>query len=161
MNHLVGDTTGLIHLIASILSLLTGTYILLAQKGTKRHVKIGYVYVISMAIVIITAFMIYRLFDGWGIFHYTTIISLLTIAFGMIPIWTKKPTKSWKYLHFTFMYWSVIGLYAAFVAELITRIPETPFYAMVGFATGGVMLFGGIFFGINKAKWKKVFGISQ
>ena len=29
--------------------------------------------------------------------------------------------------HFTFMYFSVIGLYAAFASEILTRIPE-PFF---------------------------------
>mgnify|MGYP006270489875 CR=1 FL=1 len=32
------------------------------------------------------------------------------------------------------MYWSVVGLYAAFAAEILTRIPDTPFLNMVGLA---------------------------
>jgi uncharacterized membrane protein len=157
MQNLVGDEIGLIHLISSCLALLFGTYILISKKGTKQHVKIGYLYIISMGILILTAFMIYRLFNGWGIFHYTSLLSLVTIALGMIPIWIKKPVKKWKYLHFSFMYWSVIGLYAAFAAEILTRIPKTPFFGMVGIATAVIMLVGGVLFGINKAKWKKVF----
>lgn len=105
--------------------------------------------------------MIYRLFKGWGVFHYTTIASLLTIGLGMIPIWTKRPSKKWKYLHFSFMYWSVMGLYAAFAAEVLTRIPKTPFFEMVGIATGIIMLTGGIVFRINKSKWMKLFGIEK
>jgi len=157
MENLVGNEIGLIHLISSCLALLFGTYILISKKGTKQHVKIGYLYVISMGILILTAFMIYRLFNGWGIFHYTSLLSLVTIALGMIPIWIKKPVNKWKYLHFSFMYWSVIGLYAAFAAEILTRIPKTPFFGMVGIATGVIMLVGGVLFGINKAKWKKIF----
>lgn len=158
MEHLVHDTTGLIHLIASCLALITGTIILVLTKGTKLHKQIGYAYLISMSVLIITAFMIYRLFDGWGIFHYTSLVSLITIIAGMVPIWTRRPVKSWKYLHFSFMYWSVMGLYAAFAAEIMTRIPETPFYNMVGMATGVIMLTGGVFFGLNKDKWAKKFG---
>ena len=75
----------------------------------------------------------------------------------MVPIWTKKPMNKWKYRHFSFMYWSVIGLYAAFAAEILTRIPKTPFFGMVGLATGVILIIGGIFFGIKKAKWIKVF----
>ena len=55
------------------------------------------------------------------------------------------------------MYWSVIGLYAAFVSEVSVRVPQTPFYAMVGIGTGIVMLLGTIFFRIYKRKWKKEF----
>jgi len=157
MENLVGNNIGLIHLISSCLALLFGTFILISKKGTRQHLKIGYLYVISMGILILTAFMIYRLFNDWGIFHYTTLLSLITIALGMIPIWIKKPVNKWKYLHFSFMYWSVIGLYAAFAAEILVRIPKTPFFGMVGIATGGIMLIGGVFFGINKSNWKKIF----
>jgi len=159
MENIVGDEIGLIHLISSCLALIFGTYILLAKKGTKLHIKIGYLYVISMGILICTAFMIYRLFNGWGIFHYTTLVSLISIVLGMVPIWTKKPKNNWKHLHFTFMYWSVIGLYAAFAAETLVRIPKSPFYGMVGLATGGIMLIGGIIFAINKKKWERIFGV--
>ena len=153
MEHLVGDTYGLIHLISSVVALVSGTLVLIMKKGTKRHKQIGYVYVISMAMLIVTAFMIYRLFSGWGIFHYATIGSLITIGLGMIPVWTKKPTGKWKYHHFSFMYWSVVGLYAAFAAEVLTRIPETPFWGMVGIATMIIMIVGSVFFGVNKSEW--------
>lgn len=158
MEHFVSDTTGLIHVIASVLSLVFGTMVLALQKGTKNHVKVGYAYVISMAVVILTSFMMYNLFGKWGVFHYAAVVSLFSISMGMIPIWTKRPLNSWKYYHFSFMYWSVIGLYAAFVSEILTRVPETPFYNMVGIATFGVMLIAGIVFGVKKAKWEAVFG---
>lgn len=161
MEHIVGDTNGLIHLIAAIIALITGSLVLLLKKGTQLHRQIGYVYVVSMGILILTAFMIYRFFGGWGVFHYTTIVSLLTVGMGMIPILTKRPAKKWKYLHFSFMYWSVMGLYAAFAAEVLTRIPETPFFGMVGIAAGIIMIVGSIFFGLNKFKWAKLFGIEK
>jgi hypothetical protein len=41
----------------------------------------------------------------------------------------------------------------------LTQIPETPFLGMVGIATDLIMTTGGIFFGINKAKWIELFGI--
>lgn len=161
MNSLIEDTTGLIHVIASTIALITGSMVLLMSKGTKRHIRIGYVYVMSMGILIVTALMIYRLFDGWGIFHYTTIVSLLTLAGGMIPIWTKRPARTWHALHFSFMYWSVIGLYAAFAAEMLTRIPDTPFMGMVGIATGGIIVAGVVGFNINNAKWASIFEAQQ
>ena len=157
MENLVADTTGLIHLIASTSALISGSLVLLMKKGTRTHIRIGYVYVTSMVVLIATAFMIYRLFNGWGMFHYTTIVSLLTLAFGMLSIWTKKPAHKWQELHFSFMYWSVIGLYAAFAAELFTRIPDAPFMGMVGISSLGIIVAGGIGFKINKAKWADIF----
>ncbi len=161
MEHLVGNAYGLIHLVASVVALATGSLVLLMKKGTIRHKQTGYGYVISMVLLLLTSLMIYRLFNGWGIFHYTTIASLLTISLGMIPIWTKKPTRKWKYMHFSFMYWSVIGLYSAFAAEVLTRIPETPFFGMVGIAFGIIMLAGSVFFGVNKSKWVRLFEIGN
>ena len=161
MENLVGDHIGLIHLISSCSALIFGTLVLILRKGTKRHMRFGYLYLISMGVLIITAFMIYRLFNGWGIFHYATLFSLLTILFGMIPIWTKKPINTWKYRHFSFMYWSVIGLYSAFLAEVLTRIPAAPFFGMVGLATLVVLLIGGIFFRANKTKWIKIFDVEK
>ncbi|AKP52698.1 MULTISPECIES: DUF2306 domain-containing protein [Cyclobacterium] len=158
MENLVGDTTGLIHLISSSSALLFGTLVLMLKKGTKLHVKMGYLYLISMGVLILTALMIYRLFNGWGIFHFATLFSLLTIILGMIPVWTKKPLNTWKFRHFTFMYWSVIGLYSAFGAEILTRIPKSPFFGMVGLATVLILFFGAIFFRKNRRKWIKVFG---
>lgn len=93
--------------------------------------------------------------DTTGLIH--VIASCCALLFGTMILVAKKPTNTWKYLHFTFIYWSVIGLYAAFSAEILTRIPNTPFFEMVGIATGGIMLIGGVCFGINKAKWIQVF----
>lgn len=66
--------------------------------------------------------------------------------------------------HYAFMYWSVIGLYAAFAAEILTRIPmvykETfgdqarVFLRMVGVATFLVMAIGGGLFVKFYNKWK-------
>lgn len=154
MEQLTGDSVGLIHLIASSLAMVTGSLVLTLKKGTKLHKKVGYVYVFSMVILLITAFMIFRLFNGWGVFHYTALLSTVTICLGMIPVLLRKPKGRWKYLHFTFMYWSVMGLYAAFAAEIFTRIPEQPFFEMVGLATGIIMAVGGVVFGLKKSKWK-------
>jgi uncharacterized membrane protein len=161
MEYLVGDTYGLIHLMSSICALIAGTLVLFMKKGSKRHKQIGYAYVISMTILLVTSFLIYRLFNGWGIFHFASIFSLIILLLGMIPIWTKKPTNSWKYRHFNFMYWSVIGLYAAFAAEVLTRIPDTPFFGMVGSATGVITIIGAIYLRKNQAKWAKIFEINE
>lgn len=156
MSSLFSSEIGLIHFVASISALVFGTAVLLMTKGSKIHIRMGYFYVASMVVLLVTAFMLYNLFGKWGIFHYFAVISSLTLALGMIPIFLRNDIRNWAYLHFSFMYWSVIGLYGAFVSEMLTRIPEVPFYNMVGVATGVVMLVGGIVFGINKAKWMKI-----
>lgn len=155
MLEMIQSNTGLVHFIAGVIALITGTLVLLIKKGTKLHKRIGYIYVISMLVLLISSFMIYRLFDGWGIFHYASIISSISLLVGIIPAIFLRHKSYWLRLHFTGMFWSVIGLWAAFVAEMSVRIPESSFMWMVGVAFGAVMLIGVIVFAMNKVKWIK------
>jgi len=160
------SVTGHIHFIASITALLSGTFVLSVKKGTQNHIRAGYLYTASMVIVLITAFMIYRLFGGWGMFHWAAVISTATLAAGMIPIWIKKPAQLYISLHFSFMYWSIMGLYGAFFAETFVRlpslvvidgVPNSAFYNMVGISVFFTMAIGGWFFYRNLPKWKMEF----
>jgi len=45
----------------------------------------------------------------------------------MIPVWTKKPANKWNISHFKFYVLVCNRLYAAFAAEVLTRIPENSF----------------------------------
>jgi len=160
LDNIVHDNLGLVHLLFSIISLITGTIILFNNKGTSLHRKIGYTYVFAMSGVIVTSFMMYRMFGGFGIFHVAALISFFTLLGGLIPFLYKKK-KEWIEMHFSFMYWSVFGLYAAFASEILTRIPEDPSFNHVGIATGIVMILAGIGFNIYKKKWKKAFVKNQ
>ncbi len=157
-SNLVHDNIGLVHLIVSLISVVTGTMVLFMKKGTTNHKRVGYVYTLNMLAVIITAFMIYRLFGGFGIFHIAAIVSFVSLLGGMLPPLFFRKHKGWVEYHFSFMYWSVMGLYAAFVAETMVRIPDTPFFGMVGIGTGIVMLAAGISFSYYKKSWEKSFG---
>ena len=166
-NFITSDT-GLIHFIASIFALLLGTFILLLTKGTTKHKVIGRLYALTMLVVLITAFMTYRLFGTWGLFHWTAVISSLTIICGLIPILIKRPINNYKSLHFSFMYWIIMGVYGAFVSETLVRmpnvmveggIPNSFFYNMTGIGTALVMGFGLYFFLKLKPKWDKEFEI--
>jgi uncharacterized membrane protein len=155
MANLVNSQTGLIHLLSAIIALIFGTLILSFRKGTTLHKTFGYIYVVSMIILNVTSFLIYHLFDRWGAFHYAAVISTLTLLAGFIPVFTKKPIKSWLHLHITFMYYSVIGLYAAFASETLVRIPGVGFWWVVVGATTVVMAAGLIVFQLTSKKWLK------
>lgn len=116
------DVKGWVHFIAAILSLLTGTYIVLIKKGTKIHKLVGYSYVISMIVVLVTSFMIYRLFDGFGIFHVFACISTFALLGGMMPMLKKNRTIKDLRQHSEVMGWSVVGLYCAFISETCARL---------------------------------------
>ena len=155
MLDMIQSTEGLIHSIAGVIALITGTLILILKKGTKLHVRTGYVYAVSMLVLLISSFMVYRLFDGWGIFHYASLVSSITLIAGMIPPIFMRNKSYWLRLHFTAMYWSVFGLWSAFIAEMSVRIPESSFMWMVGVAFGLVILIGVVIFAIKKPQWIK------
>lgn len=164
IEHLITSNTGLIHTIASMIALILGTVSLCIAKGTLLHKRIGYSYAIAMVILITTAFMLYNLFGTWGIFHWSAVISSLTLLAGMIPILMR--VKNYISLHLGFMYWSVIGLYGAFTAEVFVRLPKViiesgipngTFYTMTGIAVGVTMTAGAIFFIRLSPKWQNQF----
>lgn len=161
-SNLVSSQIGFVHLVFSILALIFGTVVLFKTKGTLSHKRIGYVYVFMMTGVVITAFMIYRLFGKFGIFHWAAVVSTVTLIGGMLPMFLKKP-KSYIKMHLSFMYWSVFGLYGAFVAETLVRIPDVViesgvpnyvFYNMVGVGVFITMGLGYYFAFKNKKKWE-------
>lgn len=158
--------TGLLHFIASLFTLIFGTLILVLPKGTVKHKVIGRLYVITMLILLITAFMIYRLFGKWGVFHWTAVISSLTLVAGFLPVLFKRPVNNYISLHFSFMFWSVIGVFGAFVSEILVRIPkivvvsgipQSVFYNMTGIGTAIIMALGTYYFLKFKPKWSKQF----
>ncbi|TRO66834.1 DUF2306 domain-containing protein [Christiangramia sabulilitoris] len=161
------DVIGWFHTIAAIIALLSGSILLLNSKGTISHKRIGKIYVISMFIVCISAFLIYRVHNAFGILHCFAIISTITLIMGMIPIYVRG-FKNPILTHLAWMYWSVIGLYCAFAAEIFTRLPlilniknsYDIFYALVMISTGIVGLTGSRYFKKKKKVWEKEFSIS-
>ena len=55
------------------------------------------------------------------------------------------------------MYWSVIGLYGAFVSELFVRLKIASFYNMIGISVGIVMAIAAYVFYRKKEIWEKRF----
>jgi len=155
--YLTHSFTGTFHLAVAILALLFGTVILFGKKGTSFHKKAGYLYVVNMILLNVTAFMLYNLTGKFNIFHIAALVSSVTLLSGFVPVIIKKPVDGYIQLHFSFMYWSVMGLYAAFVSETAVRIPAAPFWGAVGFGTAIVMFVGGFVFAYKKLQWQSIF----
>jgi uncharacterized membrane protein len=154
---LTNTTIGVVHLASAVTAMLLGACVLWANKGTFFHERVGYAYCLSMLIVNITAFGIYRLWGRFGVFHGFALLSLFTLLAGMLPIIWRRNARNIS-LHLNFMYWSVVGLYCAFVAETLVRVP-IPFLkgqlsTAVFIGTFGVMAFGSYFFRIYKESWE-------
>lgn len=157
MHDFVNTSLGWFHFITSLIAIITGTYVLFNPKGTKKHKQVGYFYVCSMILVCVAALGIYNISGEFGVFHILAIAGLLTLIAGMIPLLLKNIKKKYKVFHLWFMYYSVLGLYAAFVSELSIRLPEKPSYMLVGIVTGVIFTIGSIFIFWKEKVWKIYF----
>lgn len=153
MQNLVHNTTGLIHVISAIVAMAIGLVVLLMRKGTRWHRFFGYLYFYSMLVLNGTAFMIYALFGTFGPFHVAAVASLATLIAGFIPVMRRKPANKWLMQHFTYMYFSIVGLYAAFASETLSRIPKSPFFTIVIMASIAITAIGVIIYRRMRTKW--------
>jgi len=152
--NIIHSPLGLVHLVASIIAMLTGIIVILkGAKGSKTHKRIGYIYVFSMLLLNGTAFGIYN-FGSFSMFHFFSIVSLASITTGMLPMIFNFSNK--MRFHYRFMSWSVVGLYAAFVAEIFTRfIRFDYFWVAVMIGTIAVSAVGGYLIEKNAKRFLK------
>jgi len=151
MNSIIHSPIGLFHLICAFIALITGTIVVLNTKGTGFHKKTGYVYVLSMLLLNFSAFGIYHLSGKFGVFHGLALVSLFSIVGGMYPVLFRHKVKDWMADHLTTMSWSVVGLYAAFIAETGVRFfPMKKFWIVVFLGSTLVCIVGSIL--INRRK---------
>lgn len=155
---IIHSNIGWIHVTSSLAAVVLGSFVLGTRKGNILHKRIGYGYIASMLLVNLSAFGLYRLTGRFGPFHLAAIISLLSVLAGTLPLYYRTRIKSWKVLHFTFLYYSVIGLYAALFSEIIVRVPGIRFWWSVAGATFVTMLLGVAYFQSKRASWLKEFG---
>lgn len=140
MEHTLQHPIGLAHLVTALLAVIVGGLVIYAKKGTLKHKWIGRAYVVLMLAVNVTAFLIYELFGGFGLFHWMAILSLLSLLVGYLPARTRSP--DWKVWHAYFMSGSYVGLVAALAAETLTRYISLPFFAGVAFVSIAVTAIG-------------------
>lgn len=73
---------------------------------------------------------------------------------GFIPAFLRYPRKGWLELHYEFMNWSYVGLVAAAVSEVLTRLPSSPFWGAVLAGSLAVFLIGGILIVRGRGKYR-------
>jgi uncharacterized membrane protein len=132
---------GWIHVAFALVALATGAVVLVRRKGTRPHRRWGWVYALCMFGLNLTAFSIYRLFGGFGPFHVAAVVSAVTLVGGITSALRRRP--GWVARHYRWMTWSYVGLLAALVSEVGTRVPGTPFWGAVLLASAVVIGAGG------------------
>lgn len=125
-------TLGLTHTVAAVVALVAGAAVLLTRKGTRRHRQLGWAYVVSMLLLNATALLIYRLFGRFGPFHVGAIFSFVTVVAGTAAALGARRARGRHDAvararaverHYQWMTYSYVGLAAAAVSEIATRMP--------------------------------------
>jgi uncharacterized membrane protein len=133
------DALGALHVTLGLVTVGVGSVMVMLGKGTPLHRRVGLLYASLMTLLNATALAIYDRFGGFGPFHWLAIVSVGTLAAGLVPVWRRRP-HAWLDVHARFMSWSYAGLVAAFVAEIGVRVPGVSFAAGVIAPTGAVLL---------------------
>ena len=131
---------GLLHVLLALAALLFGTLVVLRRKGNARHRLLGRAYLISMLGLNVTALLNYELFGYFGPFHWMALFSLASVLAGYLVVRGKRP--GWKHAHAYFMTGSYVGLLAAAVAEVASRVPGWQFGLSVVISSALVILAG-------------------
>ena len=142
----------LLHMATAAIAIVAGLLVLLQVKGTRRHRRIGYLYVTSMVTLNVSSFFIFKLTGEFSPFHVAAFLSLATVIAGFLPVYWRRPSEGWLEVHFQFMAWSYIGLLAAAAAELAVRIPESPFWWAVIVSSAVIIMAGALILAHNRPK---------
>jgi uncharacterized membrane protein len=113
---------GVAHTVAGIAALLAGAWIFLDRKGTRRHVRVGWVYVGSLLWVDGSAFALRRLTGRLNLFHALAALSLAMVIGGVAQVVFRRRIRRWLWRHYQYMCWSYVGLLTATANEACVRI---------------------------------------
>jgi len=135
------DRFGLAHAVIGIAALVLGLVVIAQGKGSASHRVWGSAYVVAMVLLNASALAIYDVSGRFNTFHLFALLSLATVAAGWIPALLRRPAARWYERHAIYMAWSYVGLAAALVSEIVTRIPAFQVRALIG-ATVAVSTLG-------------------
>jgi uncharacterized membrane protein len=143
MAFLLPSPVGAIHLLAASVALVTGTAVLYLPKAAKVHRRLGWAYVGSMTVVLLTAFRIYTLFGRFGIVHWGAVASAGALMLGVGAAVGRAVVPAWLRWHYLGMGASVVGLYAAFVVESTYRLFPAAYFWWSTLGSGSAVLLVG------------------
>jgi uncharacterized membrane protein len=132
-----------VHLLAALVALVAGTAVLYLPKAMLTHRYLGWTYVGSISVVLLTAFRIYTLFGRFGIVHWGAVGSAGALLLGIGAAVGRTVVPAWLRWHYVGMGASVTGLYAAFVVESTYRLFPAAYFWWSTLGPGLVVLLAG------------------
>ena len=107
----------LCHVAAAGSALILGAVVILREKGTSSHRALGGGYVALLVAVNVAALLLHRE-ATFGVFHVLSLVSLVTVLVGVVPMVIASRSPAVIARHAYFMVWSYAGLVAAGVGQL-------------------------------------------
>ena len=129
------DIPVILHVAGTLVAFVVSFFIYFNKKGTLSHKKLGWIFVIAMAISVIASFWI----PSWGTFSPIHLLSIFVIFWLIKGIWAirRRPTQ-WKFSHATSMSSAFIAIWIAGIG-VIFRHYLTPGNKVLGFIASGVL----------------------
>jgi uncharacterized membrane protein len=125
MDEIIHSPMGAVHVAAAVLALVVGPIVFFRAKGDGAHRTLGWIYLASMIVVSLAGLPI-RSFGGISPFHVLAIVSLSTIAAGLIAVLVGARRREGRdgliHAHMKFMTYSYTGLVAAGLAQVVSRV---------------------------------------
>lgn len=143
MHLVLHSTTSVVHMLAVLLTLVAGTWVVGSPKGTRRHRRLGWLYVASMGLLLLTAFRMYYLFGHFGIVHWGAVGSAGALLLGVGAAVGRAHLPAWQRWHYIGMGASVTGLYAALVVESTYRFFPAPYFWWSTLGPAGAVFMAG------------------
>lgn len=112
-----------IHIACAIVALVLGIIILIGRKGTPTHIRLGWIYLISMLCMNGVSLFIRHLTHGYNVFHLIALISLGTTVAGILQIVFRRYVVRWLWRHYQYMAWSYVSLVAGACNEAFVHLP--------------------------------------
>ena len=124
---------GWLHTGACLIALVTGLYVLMARKGTRRHRQLGWWYVGSMLVLNLSVFVIYRFDSALGrpqhtgpgifsIFHWFAVLALASTLLAVFAAIRQRGSRGWAHAHAQAMLGSYYGLVGGLINEMFARV---------------------------------------
>lgn len=149
MEFFYSSTLGGLHSASALAAIIFGSIVMLTTKGTANHKRFGFGYAISMIFLNLSAIPLDTLTGGFSWLHLFILMSLPTVLIGMyFPLFGRKH-KQWLALHMEFMSYSYVGLLAAFMAEVVLRVPLAAGAESLNQFIMGIFVVAGIFGGVG------------
>ena len=136
------SAVGMIHVVGTSVSLLTGSVQLLRRQRDRIHRRIGYTYCAAMATGNLSALFIYKFTGGFNVFHALALYSLFNVTMALRPMLARPRPYQWRRIHYQWVAWSYVGLCAAATTEALLRLVGLPGWLSAAVGTPPVVLLG-------------------